>query len=80
MPSERDIHKIGDPKPVSSSDEISNRDLYVELVRLQVKVEVLADHEARIRALERWRYALPVTVLGSIGATALSVASLFGKG
>ena len=63
---------------MAEKDEVSNRDLYVELVRLQVKVEVLADHEARIRALERWRYALPLTVLSSMGATALSIASLLG--
>jgi hypothetical protein len=64
---------------MAQADEISNRDLYVELVRLQVKVEVLADHEARIRGLERWKYALPINFIASIGATAVSLAAILGK-
>lgn len=30
------------------------------------------DHEERIRALERWKYALPVTALGTLGALYLA--------
>lgn len=59
------------------ADDVSNKDLYVEIVRLQVKVEILTDHETRIRGLERWRYALPVTALGSVAAAILALASLW---
>lgn len=32
------------------------------------------DHETRLRALERWRYALPVSALGSIAAIVIEIA------
>lgn len=35
------------------------------------------DHESRIRALERWRYSLPVTLFISFASVAIAVISLF---
>jgi hypothetical protein len=37
----------------------------------------LADHEGRLRALERWRYALPTATLLGIGSAALAVLGYF---
>ena len=33
------------------------------------------DHEARLRALERWRYALPLSALGALASAALAAAA-----
>lgn len=66
---------------------ISLKDVYHEVVRLNGRMEAMAqwqlqavdldkDHEARIRALERWRYALPasfILALGSSGAAAIAI-------
>lgn len=38
---------------------------------------VRQDHEARLRALERWRYALPVSAVGSIAAVITEIALHF---
>lgn len=35
--------------------------------------DVHADHEARLRSLERWRYALPVSALSAVGAAVVAV-------
>lgn len=35
------------------------------------------DHEQRLRALERWRYALPASILVSLGSVATAVIALF---
>lgn len=32
-----------------------------------------ADHETRIRSLERWRYSTPVSALAAIGAAAAAI-------
>jgi hypothetical protein len=37
----------------------------------------LTDHEGRIRALERWRYALPTATLLGVGSTVLAVLGYF---
>lgn len=31
------------------------------------------DHEARLRSLERWRYALPISALAAIGSAVVAV-------
>lgn len=50
------------------------------LVRIETKLDVALrqqeDHEGRIRALERWRYALPTAALLSIASTVTAVASV----
>ena len=33
----------------------------------------LVDYEARLRALERWRYALPVSALAAVGAAVAAI-------
>jgi len=38
-----------------------------------------ADYEERLRALERWRYALPATLFVSIGSVITAVLALFLK-
>lgn len=57
---------------------ITLRDIYDQVVLLHDQVEKMTpqatfiqDHESRIRALERWRYSLPVAVV-------LAVVSLIG--
>lgn len=46
------------------------------LARIETKLDMLiaeyaarvADHETRIRGLEKWRYALPVSVVVAVGS------------
>ena len=35
--------------------------------------KVLGDHEKRLRAIERWMYAVPATVISSLAALAVAV-------
>jgi hypothetical protein len=51
---------------------ITNKDIYFELQKVSQAVGAMApqagqlmDHENRIRGIERWKYALPVTVVSS---------------
>ncbi len=57
---------------------VGAREIYDELVALRGDVrslsqtnetvaQTLADHETRLRGLERWRYALPVAAVTSAG-------------
>jgi hypothetical protein len=36
-----------------------------------------ADHEQRLRVLERWRYALPASFVVGLGSIGLALASLY---
>lgn len=39
------------------------------VARIENKVDkALDDHEFRLRGLERWRYAIPASVIGALGA------------
>lgn len=57
------------------------------LVRIETKLDVLigqhdaitGDHEKRLRALERWRYALPTSLVLALGSIAVAVISLLGQ-
>lgn len=40
---------------------------------LKILVDLKADHEARIRSSERWQYAIPPAVLGSLSAAVLAL-------
>lgn len=59
-------------------------DLRVEVARLTVRVDAtlssmpvtLADHETRVRSLERWRYGIPVGAGASLIAAALAIAQI----
>ncbi|RKS68993.1 hypothetical protein BZB76_6132 [Actinomadura pelletieri DSM 43383] len=67
---------------------ITTRDIYDKVVEVGGKVdgmlaaherirEQVGDHEERLRAAERWRYALPVSVLlGGLSATSTLLATL----
>lgn len=50
------------------------------LARIETKLDQAlsnhADHEKRIRLVERWKYALPVSALAAIAAGAVAI---FGK-
>jgi hypothetical protein len=58
-------------------------DVYAKQVELAEQVRALreqltpdvADHEVRIRGLERWRYSLPLAAVGSIASAVLALAS-----
>ena len=45
----------------------------------EAKSSAHADYEMRLRALERWRYALPATLFVSIGSVITAVLALFLK-
>lgn len=53
------------------------RDVHDEVLRMSGKLEVInqrdADHETRIRILERFRYAFPLSAVASISAVVLAV-------
>lgn len=59
-------------------------DMRVEVARLTARFDAtlshmpiqLADHEARLRALERWRYGIPVGAAAAIVAAVSSVATV----
>lgn len=53
------------------------KDVHDEVLRMSGKLEAIntrdADHEARIRVLEKFRYAFPISALASISAVVLTV-------
>lgn len=49
------------------------------LERDRTRQEFEKDHEARVRLLERWRYALPVSTVLSMGTMAVAAVALFLK-
>ncbi len=59
---------------------ITLRDIYDKLTvvdqsvqDMKAPVETVADHETRIRGLERWRYGQPVTIVISLSALILDL-------
>ncbi|OKI24408.1 hypothetical protein [Streptomyces sp. CB03911] len=76
-------------QPDSLGVHISPREIYDQIVGMREDVRgltqtsesvraELADHEDRLRQIERWRYAVPATVvmgLGSAVAEAIRIAS-----
>ena len=55
-------------------------DIYTRQVQLDSKVDVIheqlkaiPDHEDRIRALERWRYALPMSLVLAVLSAAVTL-------
>lgn len=68
-----------------ADDTVSNRDLWIELRKIQDQVNlmvpqgiVIQDHEQRLRSLERWKYALPTSLVAA--GTSLLFAFLQLKG
>lgn len=69
--------------PDDEGVRITLRDVWQELrsfgtrvEQVVVRLEAVADHEDRIRRLERWRYSLPASLFAS--AAALLVALIGG--
>jgi hypothetical protein len=57
-------------------------DLYAKQIETTTKLAVIAeqlqaipDHEARIRALERWRYSMPIALLAALASAGAAIAS-----
>lgn len=59
-------------------------DIHDDILKISGKLDVIsqrnqtadaihADHETRLRMLERWRYAFPVSALASIAAVVLTI-------
>lgn len=65
--------------PLLPAQQISLLDIYTKQIEMGADMktlkETLPDHESRIRALERWRYGLPIAGMLAIGSAALSVYS-----
>ena len=70
---------------------IGAREIYDEVIGLREDMRSMTqnsaslraeveDHEARIRDLERWRYALPLAAVSGILAAGISIAQAVGKG
>ncbi|WP_204039811.1 hypothetical protein [Acrocarpospora phusangensis] len=70
------------------SDDADTRD---RLTRIEGKIDLIGmqhtasetvsrDHEERIRAIERWKYALPVSALGALVAAATALIAAFRGG
>jgi hypothetical protein len=66
---------------------ISAREIYDEIVGMRADVQslaqsnasssaTLADHESRIRAVERWKYGVPAATLSGVIATAVALYSV----
>jgi hypothetical protein len=68
---------------------ISAREIYDQIVGLRDDVrslvqsnaavtETLADHETRLRNVERWKYAVPTATVGAIVSAGITIAKAIG--
>ncbi|MGS2646079.1 hypothetical protein [Streptosporangium sp. G12] len=48
-------------------------DLKAVMVKIDRVGETQGDHESRIRGLEKWKYGISVSVVGSLSALALAI-------
>lgn len=57
------------------SATVARLDGHLEAIDARDKAADLVDgdHEARLRSLERWRYALPVSALAAMGSAAAAI-------
>lgn len=67
--------RAADPSGMIAQVLIKQGEMSTQLAVVLAKMEVLPDHESRIRQLERWRYALPLSALGTIASLGLAVAA-----
>lgn len=69
---------------------VTTKDIYDEVTAMREEVREFAllsrstkadleDHETRMRALERWKYGMPLAAISSLGAMAFSVYQAAGK-
>lgn len=67
---------------------VTAADLYGELRQMSGQLQTsitqqemtrtqLRDHESRLRALEAWRYALPVSAFSAVAAAVAAIISVF---
>jgi hypothetical protein len=53
------------------------------LARIEEKLDRVlkehADHEVRIRAIERWKYALPLTAMTAAASAAVTLFGMIGR-
>ncbi|MEU3052286.1 hypothetical protein [Streptomyces griseus] len=53
------------------------------LARIEEKLDRVlkehADHEVRIRAIERWKYALPLTAITAAASAAVTLFGMIGR-
>jgi hypothetical protein len=59
-------------------------ELRERLVRIETKLDLyivngIQDHETRIRLLERWKYAIPASVLTGVASAATAVWIALGR-
>lgn len=71
------------PTPDPDGYRITTKDVWQELVHMRAEMSstianaaMVPDHEARIRQLEKWKYALPPTILLAVGSVAAEVVRL----
>jgi hypothetical protein len=64
---------------------VDNRDLWIELRKVQDQIMlmtpqamVIQDHEQRIRSIERWKYALPTSLVLAVASAVGTVLGLKG--
>lgn len=62
---------------------VTLRDVWLEVVRcrddlakMNGNTADIADHEARLRSVERWRYGMPTALVLAFGSVGVTVASL----
>ncbi|MFI8263689.1 hypothetical protein [Streptomyces sp. NPDC085665] len=88
------MHQSRSPDHLTPPDQlgvvIGAREVYDQVVGLREDVRAmgqqaegvrdeLADHESRLRALEAWRYALPVAAVTGLGGAVVSLVQALAK-
>ncbi|MEV7358266.1 hypothetical protein [Kitasatospora sp. NPDC091276] len=89
------MHPSHSPGPPTPPDQLGTihigaREVYDQVVGLREDVramgqqaegvrEELADHESRLRALEAWRYALPIGAVTGVLAAVISLVQALTK-
>lgn len=66
---------------MEQDDSLDRVTLAERLVRIETRLEQLIDlnktrgedHEGRLRALERWKYALPISAFGAVLSAAVTI-------
>ena len=59
---------------------ITNKDIYTEVLKMKEALslmtpqgQMLTDHEARLRSVEKWKYGLPASISTSVIAAAIAL-------
>lgn len=76
-------HSFQAKESFDGMDEPALLSIYTKVVEMSTKLEAvinqMPDHENRIRALEKWRYMLPTSIIlavASVAATVVEILSL----